>query len=184
MAPLLTPLRLRIALGVLVALACAAGWDAWNLRRAQEWNARMADGTIVQATEALPPEARFAQAFHLARAGDMNRSLALYQEIAAGETGSLGSAARYNIGNLFLREALRATRDGNPAEALPYVELAKQSYREALRAEPGRWDARYNLEQALRLIPEQESAEGGDGPAPLHSERAITTMKGFTLGLP
>lgn len=184
MAPLLTPRRLRISLGLLAALACAAGWDTWQLHRDRDWNARIVDGSIVQATGALPPEARFAQAYRLSRSGDMNRSLALYQEIAAGEDRSLGSAARYNIGNLFLREALQAIREGNHAEALPYVELAKQSYREALRAEPGRWDARYNLEQALRLIPEQENADGGEGPAPLHSERAITTMKGFTLGLP
>jgi mxaK protein len=184
MAPILTPLRLRVALAALALLGGLAAWDAWRLHQARDWNAKFGDGSIAQATEALPPEARFAQAFHLGRGGDIQRSLALYQEIAAGGNGSLGSAARYNIGNLFLREALRAIREDKRAEALPYVELAKQSYREALRADPGRWDARYNLEQALRLIPEQESADAGDGPGPLQSERAITTMKGFTLGLP
>ncbi len=184
MAPLLTPLRLRIALGALAMLAGAAGWDAWHLHRVRDWNAQIRDGSVVRAAGELPPEARFAQAFHMGQGGDVDRSLALYQEIAAAEDGPLASAARYNIGNLFLREALRATRDGNQAEALPYAELAKQSYREALRADPGRWDARYNLEQALRLMPEQENADAGDGPGPLQSERAITTMKGFTLGLP
>jgi len=184
MAPVLTPLRLRVALAALALLAGLAGWDAWHLHRARDWNASIGNASIAQATEALPPEARFAQAFHLGREGNVQRSLALYQEIAVGGDRSLASAARYNIGNLFLREALRALREDKHAEALPYVELAKQSYREALRADPGRWDARYNLEQALRLIPEEETADAVDGPGPLQSERAITTMKGFTLGLP
>jgi len=62
------------------------------------------------------------------------------------------------------------------------AELAKQAYRDVLRAEPHDWDARFNLERALRLLPdaEDESAEG----TPERSERAVTTMRNTTLGLP
>jgi mxaK protein len=40
------------------------------------------------------------------------------------------------------------------------LETAKARYRELLRLEPGNWDARYNLERALRLAPEaQDTAD-------------------------
>ena len=37
---------------------------------------------------------------------------------------------------------------------------------------------------ALRLAPERESAIEEGPPLPQNSERAVTTMKAFTLGLP
>ena len=68
-------------------------------------------------------------------------------------------------------------------QSLPLLELAKQGYRDVLRDDPQQWDARYNLERALRLAPEAEEGDDGAAPPPLASERAVTTMKGFSLGL-
>lgn len=184
MAPELTPRRLKALLAALALLALAAALDGWRLLQARSWNAQIADGRIVNATGRLPDEARFAQAWHLARGGDIQRALALYQEIATTEGSPLAGTARYNMGNLFFAEALRARKDGDEHAALPYLELAKQAYRDTLRAEPGRYEARYNLERALRLLPEGGDDGEGAGPAPTPAERAVTTMKGFTLGLP
>lgn len=184
MAPQLTPRRLKVLLAALALLALAAAVDGWRLLQARERNAQIADGRIVAAAGRLPEEARFAQAWHLARARDLQRALALYQEIATAEGSPLAGAARYNIGNLFLAEALRARQGGDEHAALPYLELAKQAYRDTLRAEPTRYEARYNLERALRLLPEGGRADEAGAPAPSQSELAITTMKGFTLGLP
>lgn len=183
MAPELTPRRLKLLLGLLTLLAIAAALDGWRLVQARVWNAQIADGRIVAAGGRLPAEVRFAQAWHMARGGDIQRALALYQEIATTGGSPLAGAARYNMGNLFFAEALRARQDGDEHAALPYLELAKQAYRDTLRAEPGRYEARYNLERALRLLPEGGSGEGA-GPPPMPAERAVTTMKGFTLGLP
>jgi mxaK protein len=180
----LTPGRLKALLAALALLALAAAADGWRLLQARDWNAQIADGRIAAAAGRLPEEARFARAWHLARAGELQRALELYQEIAAAGTSPLAGAARYNIGNLFLAEALRARRDGEEHAALPYLELAKQAYRESLRREPGRFEARYNLERALRLAPEGEDQTEAGGPAPTPAERAVTTMRGFTLGLP
>lgn len=180
----LTPRRLKALLALLALLALAAAADGWRLLQAREWNAQIADGRILAARDRLPEQARFAQAWHLARAGELQRALALYQEMATAEGSALAGAARYNIGNLFLAEALRARQAGDGHAALPYLELAKQAYRDTLRAEPGRFEARYNLERALRLLPEGGAAAEAGGPAPSQSELAITTMKGFTLGLP
>ena len=62
------------------------------------------------------------------------------------------------------------------------IELAKDTYRAVLRAEPSAWDAKYNLERALRLVPDPDDSDDEDLPPPQQSERALTTMRGFTLG--
>jgi mxaK protein len=81
---------------------------------------------------------------------------------------------QYDLGNLHLREALK-TRDADAASVLPLVELAKQSYRDVLRADPGDWDARYNLERALALAPEADD-EGAEAAEPTaNKERTVTT---------
>ena len=93
---------------------------------------------------------RPAHALALTRAGRYEAALAAHKALVQQERGPLRAAALYNLGNLHLRQALRHGPE-RAGEALPLVELAKQSYRDALRAEPGDWDARYNLERALSL---------------------------------
>jgi mxaK protein len=78
---------------------------------------------------------------------------------------------------------LRARR-ADPGGALPLVELAKQSYRDALRAEPFDWDARYNLERALALAPEADDANSDDTEPPANKERTVTTAKVGRKDLP
>ena len=56
-----------------------------------------------------------------------------------------------------MREADRIVAQSDWVRARPLLELAKATYREALRLDPGRWDARYNLERALRAAPEDGS---------------------------
>jgi mxaK protein len=83
-----------------------------------------------------------------------------------------------------MREGEQIVASGDWVGARPLLELAKETYREALRLDPGQWDARYNLERALRLAPEQEDAPKAPLPMGGESERSVTTMRAFTLGLP
>ena len=64
----------------------------------------------------------------------------------------LGHDARFNLANLYLRQAITAADAGESSTT--FVELAKRGYRELLHREPNYWPARYNLERALRLAPE------------------------------
>jgi mxaK protein len=48
---------------------------------------------------------------------------------------------------------------------------------------PDLWDAKFNLELALRLAPDPDPDDTG-APQVLTGERAVTTMRAFTLGLP
>ncbi|HEY8554577.1 MAG TPA: MxaK protein [Burkholderiales bacterium] len=177
------PLRRWRALALLV-LAAAGAVDGWNLVRIERWNRAIADGSVVEARGRLPAEAQFAQAYWLERRGAHQDALARYQALERGAPAELAAAAQYNGANIYLRWALELRGEEGVPSALPLLELAKQSYRDLLRAHPRHWDARYNLERALRLAGDVDAAEAEDMPQPLESERAVTTMRGFTLGLP
>jgi mxaK protein len=128
-------------------------------------------------------EARFAHALALARAGRYDAALTAYKAVVQRERGPLRPAAFYNLGNLHLREALK-NGPARAAESLPLVELAKQALRDALRADPADWDARYNLERALWLAPELDEQDLVENEAPVQRERTITTAPAIRSDLP
>lgn len=166
-----------------VAIALPAALQALRLDQAVRVNraiARAADPASVAPDVA---EARFAHALALSHAGRYEAALAAHKALLQGERGPLRVAALYNLGNLHLREALKNGPE-RAVEALPLVELAKQSYRDALRADPTDWDARYNLERALWLAPEVEEQAGEDNEPPVQKERTVTTAPSFRSDLP
>lgn len=83
----------------------------------------------------------------------------------------LALAARYNLATGYLQEALNADRSSGRHRSL--LELAKQRYRDLLSEYPDHWDARYNLELALRLAPETESYEVDERGKPIKSVSVI-----------
>lgn len=179
--------RVRRILGLLLlALVGAAGYDVYRLLTAQMQN-RAILGAEPVSPEERRPYITFAAATRMGKSGEYLRALTLYKRVSQDAPPSLQMAARYNSANLHLREAMRLRESGNAAEmtqSMPLLELAKQGYRDVLRDDPQQWDARYNLERALRLAPEAEEGDDSAGPPPLSSERAVTTMKATNLGLP
>lgn len=167
-----------------VALAVPLVLQAMRLQRAVRINQAIAQAADPSGQPGDFAEARFAHALALARTGGYEAALAAHKALVQGEHGPLRTAALYNLGNLHLRQALR----NGPAaavEALPLVELAKQSYRDALRADPADWDARYNLERALVLAPEIDAEASEDQEPPVvDRERTITTAPAMRSDLP
>ena len=53
---------------------------------------------------------------------------------------------------MYLRQG--AGDGADAVRSLPLIEQAKARYRALLRIAPDDWDARYNLERALRVAPE------------------------------
>jgi mxaK protein len=145
----------HLAFGIATAtLAVLAGYQAQRLHEARRVNEAIASASTTLA-ESNVPEAQFARALALARAGDYEGALQRYKAVSRGDRAALAADALYNTGNLHLREAFRDSPDA-ALRRLPLIELAKQSYRAVLRRDPHRWDARYNLERALWLAPELE----------------------------
>ena len=162
------------------ALVVASGL---RLAQAERVDRAMARATAPDAADRDVPQARFAQALALATAGRYEAALRAHKALLQDEQGPLREAALYNLGNLHLREALKA----GPARADaagPLVELAKQSYRDALHADPMDWDARYNLERALQLAPEVDEQATDDGEPEPDKELTITTAPAGRSDLP
>lgn len=173
--------RLTRGVRVAVALLLAAGLlDAALLWRDLQRNAQIADGAVP--ADSPVPEHRFALAHALAASGAADAALEAYRPLQADPR--LGAAARFNSANLLLRQAIVLRAGPQPAQALPLIELAKEQYRELLRHDPQDWDARYNLERAQRLQPDPQDGEFDPTAAPRERERAATTMRAQSLGLP
>jgi len=166
------------------ALVCGAlaAYEGWRLVQSNRVNAAIASARATNVVAAAP-EARFAHAAALAQAGKSEPALKLYKALILDSRKDLQRASRYNLGNLYLRDALR----NGPEEAfksLPLIELAKQSYRDLLRLEPNDWDARYNLERALWLAPEEDPAVAEEMDPPEKEDNVASTLQHAKIDLP
>jgi mxaK protein len=170
----------RRALPVAITLLLAAiAIEGYRLTKLYSVNTAIESGAMV---EGESPQAVFAQAYFQDRKGESQVALGLYHRVQNEADADQKIAAQYNSANILLRQAIETAKKENDQRALPTFELAKESYRAILRREPDHWDAKYNLERALRLSPEAIEGEAiGQNP---DAERSVTTMRGFTLGLP
>jgi mxaK protein len=168
---------------VLLALvAAAAAVDGALIWRQQRWNELIGAGQVPAEASDLPVQARFAQAYAQAASGADDAALQRYRALQ--DDSALGLAARYNSANLLLRQALVVRAGAEPGKAVTLIELAKEMYRDVLRANPQHWEARYNLERAQRLLAEPDELEAAPPESRRDAERAATTMRGYSPGLP
>lgn len=172
----------RWALALLIGLGVAAAVDALGLWRTQQINALISAGEPPANVEGAPPELQFALARAQAASGAGEAALNRYGALQ-GES-PLGQAARYNAANLLLRQGMVLHASAQPGQALALIELAKEGYRDILRHDPLDWSARYNLERAQRLVPDPDELDEEPPEVKRNAERAATTMRGFTPGLP
>jgi mxaK protein len=189
-------LHLHITAAVL-AIACLAalGISLRERQQALDLNrAIAAPGRSAAADE----DARItlARGLLLVREGDHANAQKVLQLALQHGDPTVQNLARYDLGNLALRQALKM---GSADEKLPaMLELAKQQYRDTLVREPANLAARYNLERALWLAPEEGIAQPGKDQNTSREfedarsnedtkddkEQATTTMKNEAGGLP
>ncbi len=174
-----------LAASVAVAASAALSWalkarDNALIGTAQALSqAKPDDGAGFENT---PPALLFAQAHELAAADKPDLALARYRALYL--LPAFGPSARYNSANLLMRQALSLRDTDNAGQALPLIELAKQGYRQVLRADPGQWDARYNYERAQRAQPDPDEMDAPIGEPRAQAERSPTTTRGVGGGLP
>lgn len=168
------------ALGTL-AFASLAVYEGVQLSRTERVNEAIARAQA-DALDSAIPEARFARAVKVAESGHYDEAVAQYKALLQSDHVQIRRSVFFNLGNLHLREALEHGRE-DEARWLPTIEFAKQSYRSLLREDPSDWDARHNLELALRLAPELEESFVADGEPP-DNEEATSTVQHARMDLP
>jgi len=160
-----------------LALLAVATQQTLRLLQALQYNRAFETGTA--AAHDAPASTLFVRAHAAAAQGRVREALDAYQ--VAARDPDYAVAAAYNIGNLHLREALELESRGELSNQPQAAELAKRHFRAALRLDPTHWPSKYNLERVLHLVPEA----GDDTVAPGHAaDRVVTSLRGFTLGLP
>ena len=176
---------------VVMMVACAAllAWelaDYWRLSRLeQQLAAARAPASSSQPSGAAPLLARAQVLVRERGAAAGDAALELYRQVEAEGSEQLRRIARYDTANLYMRQAQQEIERGEQGRAVPLIELAKGIYRGLLREDPADWDLRYNLERAVRLLPEDDPvAADVIQAAPESSERAPTTLRGSSMGLP
>ena len=172
----------RTVLALLALVLLAALFDGWRLVRAQRTNAEIGAGESITELPGQPAEVRFAQAHAQAASGARDAALNRYRALQTDPR--VGAAARYNSANLLMRQAVEVRASAQPGQAIALLELAKEYYRDVLRDDPAQWDARYNLERAQRLLPDPDEQDDAPAGQPQNRERAATTMRGYSPGLP
>ena len=190
----------RGAWAVLFVALAATAIDLWSLQSARSLNrlieqqidpqqSAASDTPAAPLGESARPELRFARAYALAaQAQDSaasaaaEASLSGYRALQADSP--LGQAARFNAANALLRQAQQLREAEQVGQSIALIELAKETYRDVLRFDSRYWDARYNLERAQRLLPDPDESEALPAQAPQGAERAATTMRGVSPGLP
>jgi mxaK protein len=166
-----------------VGLGLFAAYQGWRLENAERVNAAIASASVAELGGSLP-QARFARAVALCKAGKCEDAAKSYKQLIQEDRTDLKRAALFNLGNLRLRDALKNGAE-DVVNSLPLVELAKQNYRDLLRDDPMDWDARYNLERALWLAPELDEPEGeGGSNIPEFERRVAPRAQGFSVELP
>jgi mxaK protein len=175
--------RNRLVLAMALVSLALTLWQLQRIGRAVHWNRMIAAGQASDSA-AQPAEVRFAAAYAMESKGRTQEALNVYRELMVGAAPRLKRDAMFNSANAYLTQALAMRHDSAESSAfLTVVELAKASYRELLREDSTDWDARYNLEKALRLAPDPE----GDPETfftPPSQLRTPPVGQGTDLGLP
>ncbi|OGY96963.1 MAG: hypothetical protein A2128_00040 [Candidatus Liptonbacteria bacterium GWC1_60_9] len=145
-------IAILLALAV-VLLGVGMGMEGMRLWEARTLNRAAQSGEIAAAEGDLPLEALFSRAYWLKRYGRFDSAAQKYNELRDRGDGGFRSGLHYNLGNVYLGQGV-ATRKGS------FILLAEESYRDALAADPGAKDAKYNLARIIKIKREAAKKEG------------------------
>lgn len=169
-----------------VALALISGsmalYDAYQLYDASDFNADLDNGRYTRAGEHPSLNGKLAHAYSLHSRGRMDEAVKLYAQIEETAGGPLRQVVMFNLATLYLQRAIATAQQGRDV-SLPLIELAKESYRQLLRVNSDDWDAKYNLELAIRLSPEPDDEQVEETITPERTPRAPRAPLGYG-GLP
>jgi mxaK protein len=162
---------------LIVVLAAATLYDGYQLLRVVQVNRALLRVEAGGAVDADHPQLHFARAYAMQQDGEFEAALEAYAAIDVPDGHRMRADIQYNLANLYLRRALQHRENDADDLALPFVELAKEYYRELLREDSENWSAKYNLELALRIAPETELEEVEEERNPEHNPRSAAGIQ-------
>jgi mxaK protein len=168
-----------------VLLAGGAAWQGAALWRLHRLNAALAAPDSIRIDEHTEPLLVFAKARRLAQTGQADEAIRLYTSLSDTADPDLRARALHNLATLYLQDAAKRWNAHGVLEAAHVgteVELAKENYRQALRLNPGDWDARFNLEYAYRITPPPK--ERGKADFQGSKSSVFSTLPGLPGGGP
>ena len=160
--------------------------SVYNLYHDNDLIEQLVSGKEVRVTKVISgkPELRLARAFYFKRKHRYEEALSTLSLIMDKGDQQFQAKARYNLGNIYLEQAMLQVKAMNMNEAMPLLGLAKQAYRQSLALDSHQWDAKYNLEVAMRLLPEMDRLDLPDDAPSNQKAQLWTTVPGFPRGLP
>lgn len=182
-------IRLIMLWLILLTSASVITFQIITIYRIQHENTRISElnaGHDVSVDKIInaAPEVRFARAMYYQRQHRYDDALATLSLIMDKGDSNLQTTLRYNLGNMYLQQAVEQLEANNINAAQPLVALAKQAYRQALSLNSHYWDAKYNLEMAMRLLPEMDRIDMKDDESNAPPPQLWATIPGFPRGLP
>lgn len=163
-------------LSIILAWVIVAGFAGYALLQTRELSHRLNYNDALENPEQLAdrveltPELMLIRAWQLQKQGNAQQALALYHSVVKSDAqnfpqnnqpGQLETAL-YNIGVINLKQA---SEHWNSMGVWAYNEVivplnqAKQAFKKVLRNNPQHWNARYNLDYALRITPPPKERE-------------------------
>lgn len=182
--------RLIILWFIFLASAFVMSMQIMNLYHAKsenDWIQILNSGHDVSVDKIInaASEVRLARAMYYARQQRYDEALATLSLIMDKGDVKLKTIIRYNLGNIYLQQAMEKLDAQNINAAQPLITLAKQAYRQALALNSHFWDAKYNLDVAMRLLPEMDRLTMQDNEdAQTPPPQLWTTLSSFPRGLP
>lgn len=165
----------------------SAGWQWQSARATQSAILELASGRDIGAERRFAANlpVRLAHALLVGRREQYADAQELLADLANRGDSRFRARTEYDLGNLYLRQALAAAERGEASRAAPLADLAKEAYRGALRHDPTFGDAKFNLETASRLLPDFEPVDNGtEQPDEEAARKLWTRVPGFPRGLP
>mgnify|MGYP001325796518 CR=1 FL=1 len=183
-----TRATLLLAAITVAGLAAAAvfGWQVVEGKRANAAIRDLAAGRdrAIDVHRA-PAELLLARADFLVRYERVDEAEALIDPLSRTGRPALLADLWFAVGNGRMAMAFAGVEDRDLDEAVPQVAVAKEAYRRTLALLPDAFDAKVNLDVAMRLVrdfPEHEP-EVGDAP-PVQPKNLWTDLPGLPRGLP
>lgn len=168
----------RILVAMLVVGMIGVLFFGKKLTEAQSFNKAIAAGAIPNHPD-FKFESRYAAAYAFAVSSRHHDATQLFNQLLESPaTARQRSAVQYGLGNIFLIRGLMVHRNGDTVrdEAEYLFNQARLAYQQSLRLDPRHWDARYNLDRVLSMLP--------SNPSKGEQDEAGIIMGNIPTGLP